>query len=448
MAVELAGPFAEVLRAAAIGPASRLCCALSGGVDSVVTLDLLTRLQPRFGFTLTAVHVHHGLSPHADAWAQFCAQLCAARGLTLAIRRVEVPTDTGQGLESAARARRHAELVAQPCDWLVFGHHQDDQAETVLFRLFRGSGLRGLGAMAAVEPGQHAMPGKLRPLLDIGRAGIVAYARAAGLEWIEDESNADCRFTRNALRHKVLPVVQAQFPAVAPTLARTAALLREGADLLDDLARLDENACGGPVLAADVFASLPAARAANLLRWQTARMGARAPSRARLGETLRQLREAPGPLRLPLGDLWCCAYQGRVWLERDDEAPLRAHLWCGEPSLGWGAGQVRLSQGGGGAALRVAAGEAMLARPAPGLRMRLGPARPTRSFKNLCQEAGIPPWLRPRLPVLWVAGEPAWIGGIGIAAQFQCAEGEQGVVPAWVPASAAQQGQHLGQFDR
>ncbi|MDR1462862.1 MAG: tRNA lysidine(34) synthetase TilS, partial [Azoarcus sp.] len=161
---------AEALAGAGVGERHRLCCALSGGVDSVALLDALDALRERFGFALEAAHVHHGLSPSADEWQAFCANLCGARGIFLHVFRVDVERAHPDGLEAAARAARHAALSRVACDWLALGHHRDDQAETVLFRLLRGAGVRGAAAMAAVEPpGAPGQTGRLRPLLALGR---------------------------------------------------------------------------------------------------------------------------------------------------------------------------------------------------------------------------------------------------------------------------------------
>lgn len=453
MESELAGAVAAVLEAAATAPASRLCCALSGGVDSVVLLDVLLGLQPRFGFRLNAAHVHHGLSPHADAWAEFCAAYCAGLGVALKVRRVEVVRDHPDGLEAAARRARHAALREEDCDWLVFGHHQDDQAETLLFRLLRGAGVRGAAAMAPLEAGSAARAGRLRPLLGVRRRDILDYAEARGLRWVEDESNADCRFARNSLRHRVMPVVESGFPGAVPTLARAAAHFREASGLLDELAMIDAAACGGDTMRRASLQALSGARAANLLRWQLRRLGVAAPSQARLNEALRQLREvaADQPLYLLLGEAACCAYRGEVWLEALAARHPVAQDWRGEDVLPWGDGVVSFGATVGEGIARDRLSQAVSLRLVPraeGLKMRLDPSRPRRSFKNLCQEAGIPAWMRARLPVLEVDGRTAWVAGIGVAAEFRCAPGEVGVLPSWQPVSVAQRGEHLGEFHR
>ena len=315
---------AATLSVAGIDFRYRLCCAFSGGVDSVVLLDVLDTLRQRFGYTLEAAHVHHGLNPAADKWQDFCADFCHRRGILLHAFRVEVSRDHPGGLEEAARIARHAVLSRVSCDWLVLGHHRDDQAETVLFRLLRGAGVQGAAAMAAIEPADAAS-GRLRPLLEIARKEILAYAQEKELDWIDDISNTDLRFTRNELRHRILPAIETRFPAARLTLARAAVHFREAAGLLDELARIDAAAaaCEGEEDGQRVFSrafllELSPERLANLFRWELRRLGMKPPTTARLAEALRQLRATPGPLCLPLGDFACYSRRGRVWLAPED----------------------------------------------------------------------------------------------------------------------------------
>lgn len=433
---------AALLTAAGVGAGSRLCCALSGGVDSVVLFELLRRLQPRFGFVLGAAHVDHGLSPDAAAWARACARRCAAAHVPLQVFRVEVDRDHADGIEAAARAARHAALDRIDCDWLVLGHHQDDQAETLLFRLLRGAGVRGAVAMRPIAAGGAGRPGRLRPLLGLRRARLVDWARAHGLDWIEDESNAELRFTRNAIRHRLLPAAEALFPAAVPVLARAAAHFAAADELLGDLAAADAAACGGAQgLSRAALLALSPARQANLLRWLVHGQGAPAPSSPQLGEALRQLRacDPAHPLRLPLGPWACCAYRDRVWLEPAALPPLPPQCWRGEAVLRWGVDELRFADAAGQGLARERLGQAAEITLAPrraGMRLRVHPARPRRELRKLCQEAGIPEWLRDRLPVLWVDGEAAWVGGIGVAAEFACAPGGAGLLPEWRPGGA------------
>ncbi|HRQ58459.1 MAG TPA: tRNA lysidine(34) synthetase TilS [Azoarcus taiwanensis] len=428
----------EALALARVGAGSRLCVAFSGGVDSVVVLDVLTRLAPRMGFELRAVHVHHGLSAHADAWALFCTRFCEVRGVPLEVFRVSVARDDPDGLEGAARRARHAALGTIETDWLVFGHHLDDQAETVLFRLVRGTGVRGAAGMTAIAPAQGLGAGRLRPLLGCRRRAILEYAKTRGLEWVEDDSNVDLRFARNYLRAVVLPALERGFPGAVDSIGRAAEIFRESEGLLETLAQLDRERCDPDAegtLALRAVLELADARVFNLLRLEVHARGLAAPSRNRLIETLRQLRSAPDrALHLPLGSAACCAYRGRIWVERSIDQAFEPVAWRGETALAWGSGQVVFERVvGSGVALELLSAARFL-RLAPrweGLAMRAGPGRPRRSLRKLCQDAGLPSWMRSRLPILEVDGEAAWIGGLGVSGDHRCAPGEPGVLPVW-----------------
>ena len=163
----------------------RVAVGLSGGIDSVVLLHLLHGLAPRFGYRLSATHVNHGLSPNAADWQKFCSSFCLGLGIPFKAMRVTVKRQ-GRGLEAAAREARRAAMLKLKVDFVAFGHHLDDQAETVLFNLLRGTGLEGASGMPAI--GRLGGKTLLRPLLEVSRAEIRAYAARHGLGWIEDES--------------------------------------------------------------------------------------------------------------------------------------------------------------------------------------------------------------------------------------------------------------------
>lgn len=428
----LAARVAAVLGEAGVGAGSRLCVALSGGVDSVVLLHVLAGLRSAAGFSLSAAHVHHGLSPHADRWLEHCAALCMRHEIPFSALHVTVERDHSDGLEAAARAARHAALAGVSADWQVFGHHLDDQAETLLFRLLRGAGVRGAAAMTEIEPGL------LRPLLGTRRPEVLGYARAHALEWVEDESNADSRHSRNFLRHEILPRIESVFPAASAMLARSAVNFREADALLAELAAMDAAACGGELLRIEALRALPEPRLRNLIRFRIHALGLESPPRARLIEMARQLRSSnAASLYLPLGGAACCLNRGEVWVEPELGAAPCAARWLGEAELRWGAGRLRLveSDGRGLSLARVhAASEVVFDVRREGLRMRTDAGRPRHTFKNLCQEAGVPAWLRGHLPVLYLDGEPVWIAMIGIAPGAACTAGEPGLVPEWLRA--------------
>lgn len=282
----------------------------SGGLDSLVLLHAVNRIIKDSDLDLSALHVHHGLSIHADAWSDSCLGTCDKLGIPLTVTRVDVPEKTGEGLEAAARRLRHQALAGHPADWILLAHHADDQAETVLHNLLRGAGVRGA---AAIPESRGRL---LRPLLALGRATLRHYAESNQLTWIEDESNADVRYTRNFLRHQILPVLVSRFPRAGEQLAAAAGRFSEADSLLNELASLDLR--GTPPefpLPLKLFRELAEPRARNLLRALLTWTGLQPPDERRLNEFVHQLRTA-GSDRHPRLDLaryslWCEA--GRLY---------------------------------------------------------------------------------------------------------------------------------------
>jgi tRNA(Ile)-lysidine synthase len=375
--------------------AETIAVALSGGVDSVV---LLHQLKDRPG--ISAVHVHHGLSPHADAWASFCRTLCRQWKVPLAVRRVRV-TRAGKGLEAAAREARYAAFRKEKAQVIALAHNLDDQAETVLMNLLRGAGLRGASGMRP----RARMDGKalLRPLLGVSRAQILAYAKRHGLEWIEDESNADESLTRNFVRLRLGPLIETRFPGWKPALARAARHF-----------------------------SRREAGAQELLREYLQAKGLKAPSEAKLVEMLKQLTSGGARTRVQHDGAAFRVYRGRVVEEEAAPAGFSPVAWKGErllklPALG---GELRFAPGEGidSRWIREKAFEVRLR--SGGERLQLHPRRPRRTLKNLFQEAGVPPWARERLPLLYCGGELVWAPGLGVDVRYR----GRGLVPQWRPA--------------
>ena len=270
----------------------RASIAVSGGIDSIVLLDIADQLKSELRLDLRAVHVHHGLSPNADAWADFCRADCAHRNIPIAIEKITVDRQSGVGIEAAAREARYAALMKEGSPFILTAQHQDDQAETVLHQLLRGTGLNGLAGMGesrTLASGQTL----LRPLLSVARRDIEAYANARELKWVEDESNRDTSYARNYLRHELLPVIADRVPHYAESLSRMSQHAAESAELLESLAKVDLQ-WNGSEAHADALDALPSSRQVNALyhwlRWQNAAP----PSREQLEEWARQLfREAP-----------------------------------------------------------------------------------------------------------------------------------------------------------
>ena len=274
-------------------PGRRVCVGLSGGMDSVVLLELLARLSATLSLQLSAMHVHHGLSPNADRWAAFCESLCEARSIPLRVARIQVDRSQPGGVEAVARDARYTAFNAIEADFIALAQHADDQAETVMHQILRGTGLKGMAGMGETR---HLREGLtlIRPLLGISRAGIEAYARENRLDWIEDESNADTAYTRNFIRHALTPKLAERFPHYRESLARAGRHAAEADEMLSALAAIDLKWDGRNAYA-DVLDNLSLTRQVNALyhwlQWQQGSVEKQSafPSQSQLSEWAQQL---------------------------------------------------------------------------------------------------------------------------------------------------------------
>lgn len=429
-------------------PSKGVCVALSGGIDSVVLLHVLLPWARTRGIPLAAMHVHHGISPNADAWARFCRELCERLHVPFRAVRVDISPWRDQGIEAAARAARWQALGACGANHIALAHHKDDQAETVLLQLLRGSGVPGLAAMGfeAALPGpfkrEHGGPIIVRPMLDVTRGEIEGYARHHGLAWIHDESNDDVAMTRNFLRREVMPRLTAAEPAAVANLARSARHLAQAAELLMELGRADigRSPRASSLLLPPLLA-LGESRMQNALRAWLRDRNVMPPSTVQLEELIRQLRQARPAARV---EFQCAQfalrrYRDRLYLMRPQpDAPATFEFeWNGRtrwalPPLG-GVLTMRKRTGAGIADRWMRPGRISIRSRVAGGCIRLNAGGGHRSLKNVFQEAAVPPWERDRLPLIHVDGNLACIPGIGVDLTFRAAAGEVGWGATWHP---------------
>lgn len=238
--------FAEVQKVLQqhIKQGDHVCVALSGGIDSVVLLDLLANFSKPMQFSLSAVHVNHGISGNATTWSQFCSKLAFSYGIAIEVAYLHVQKERGVSLEASAREQRYRIFSNVMADYVVLAQHLDDQAETLLLQLLRGAGVKGLSAMPVVRQQRHVNQAKLlRPLLNVSRHQIEQYAQLNNLAWIIDESNDDTNYDRNFLRHEIFPVLKKRYVNYAKTFTRASRHLSDASTLLDELAEIDRERC-------------------------------------------------------------------------------------------------------------------------------------------------------------------------------------------------------------
>ena len=433
---------------------NKLAVGFSGGMDSHVLLHairLLTDFEeknpsiPRF--ELRALHINHGLSPHADEWQVHCHHICVALNVPLLTRTVTIKKNAGESLEEQARQARYQVFAEelQPEECLLMAHHQDDQAETLMLRLMRGAGPRGLAAIPLSRPlGKGLL---WRPLLETPRTDLQDYANVHRLQWVDDESNVDIRFDRNFVRHDLFPLIARRWPGYRQSWQRSAQLCAEADQLIQELAGIDLEVVttgSSDQLDCTALSTLSSPRQRNVIRywlrllgfpdpgWQVLRrfsvelLKAAVDAQPELiweGHELRRFLNRIYALRsLPSLDTTRILTVTVEDLNRVERIELPDN------------GLLLLSH------VRSAAGNTLLKLPDQGklvISYRRGGeqcrlnGRRTRSLKKILHDAGIPPWLRDRLPLLCYENQIAYIPGAGVCDGFTAPSGTAGVLLKW-----------------
>ncbi len=412
----------------------RIAVALSGGLDSVVLLDTVCKAQAKNQNQIYAFHIHHGLQKPADDWLIFCEKLAKQYKIHFDFRLLHLDSAHEQGnIEARARAGRY-EALADLCEEygiedLLLAHHQNDQAETVLLQLLRGSGVAGLSGMPASRAiASNPSITLWRPLLNQSRQELEAYAKEHKLKWIEDPSNQNTKYRRNAIRKKIIPALESIQPEALANMARSAELLGEAQTLLNRLAQQD----GKNILNQDQLKVLPLLALAkddlpaanNVLRYWLQTQQLAMPSQERLQAWWRDLAKVKADAKLEwLHDeskiyLW----RGALQVAGGEEGQwVLKSLSANSKQLGLPADWVKAAQENNQITLRERLGSE---------KIQIKPKTPRKTLKNLYQEADIPPWER-QAPLLYINDELIAVAGIGLSYPHLTSAGRR-VLPEWV----------------
>lgn len=418
------------------GPLSGFVVAYSGGRDSTVLLHALAQCRDALPAPLRAVHIDHGLQADATAWVEHCTAVCRDLGIPLQCLTVDARPRRGESPEAAAREARYAALreLIDNDEWLLTAHHRDDQGETLMLQLLRGSGPRGLAAMPVRLPlGRGSL---MRPLLGFTRAELAAWATEQRLDWIEDPSNQDQDLDRNFLRHRVLPLLESRWPAVERTLARAADHQQDSIELLDTLAAEDLTRVGDAdrgTLDGERLATLSPARARNLLRYWLRRHGLRPPAAVVLERVLVEMLPAARD-RNPMvhwhgGEMR--RFQGRLYAlaPRASTAVAKGHYWDLAGPLVFGASLLTATRvRGRGLRATACVGGVWVRGRQGGEGCRPVGQVHRRRLKELIRQAGIPPWERERLALIEIDGQLVQAVGLCIDREWTAGPEEDGIV--------------------
>ena len=388
----------------------QLLIALSGGVDSVVLTELASKwaAAQKTTTTVRAVYINHGLQAASGDWAQSCENLCKRLGIAFKSIPVNVNLDERESPEAAARAARYEAFVKElkSDEYLCTAHHLDDQAETVLLRLFRGAGVRGLSAIAPTR--QFGSGFLIRPLLQIGRDEIVRYAESQQLVWVEDPHNHQMRYDRNLVRHQILPLINEKWSGASARIAAAAAHCKDATGLLDQLAVDDiDQQSSIDRIEVERLRGLSTARLNNALRYWIHCNGFEAPTQVKLNTIIDNLLKPSNDShgRVEFGRACLARYAEHVYLGdrivfesassfdyrwRSPETPLYIE------ELNWSLDARRYAE-----LQPYLSCELQVKSRMGGERIERQGAAHSQSIKSYLQQTRVPPWQRSRLVLVY-----------------------------------------------
>jgi len=414
----------------------RYLIALSGGCDSIALLHAMAAIRDELPAELVAVHVNHGLQADASVWAVHCAEICQQLDIALIQVVLNLQLAKGDSLEAVAREARYNAIREHVVagDMLLTAQHQDDQAETILLQLLRGSGPSGLAAMpqlAFFGVGFHA-----RPLLIFTRKQLYEYAVEQGLAWVEDASNLDRRFDRNFLRQEIMPLLSQRWPAMTRTLSRSARHCAEAQQLIDGMAVSDLEMIeqAGGTLSVQGLIALSAPQCRAVLRVWIQREGFLLPDTQHLDRIQTEMLKAALD-RNPLIRWSNCElrrYRDGLYLmpQLSPHDPKIVLDWDGQSALQLPANQGILTAGKGNKGVDPARwqdGKIEIRFRQGGERCCLVGRKHSHSLKKLLQDQGVPPWERDRIPLVYIDNQLAAVAGLWVCEPFSTPNKQPGV---------------------
>ena len=432
----------------------RVCVAVSGGCDSITLLSIFSGIAKKYDINISALHVNHQLNPKSDYWENFCRHISKILNVNFIAKKVKVDVEDGLGIEAAARQARYKIFSEQSHRFIFLAHHMDDQIETFFLQLLRGAGARGLSSMPRSRaPWGGSGPKIIRPWLQIKRRLILDYARQNRITWVEDDSNQDETLDRNFLRRQVLPKVYKKYPNCRPIIARSIKNLADSQTLNQELARIDMAAVDDqePGLNLTQLKQLNYLRITNLMRYLVFNFSGQFPSKAFLDEVIRQIFEAKedAQINLPFKHIILRRYRGRLFLcdRQRPEGRSFVRLWRGQK-------KIKLPEGNGSLIFKTNAEQGLkleklstknlkIKYRSGGEKMYVRNSTNRRSLKKIFQEAGVPPWIRTDIPLIFLGDELIWMPQTGLSKKFVSRRGEPALSFHWTRYNSLRKGLYL-----
>jgi len=411
--------------------------ALSGGMDSMALLVAMCRIKSEIKISLRAIHVHHGISDNADKWVDFCKKKCDLLKVEFIFEKINIKSDISMGVEAAGRKGRYKVFQKYKHSAIALAHHQNDQAETLLLQLFRGSGLKGLSAMQEFD-----LERKLwRPFLHIKKESIENFIQDQRIDYVNDESNENLNYDRNFLRKRVLPLIQDRYPNIIDTISRSASNIAEGLNLNQSIATEDAKKYFSKDkvrLSLTMLKLLSKERVINLIRWWLDNNNQTMPTKKTIGELLVQIStlKKDTMVNISISSFMSIrAYQDELYLvEKKIELQPYELIWKGQSEIRL-PDQSKLlfkkTKGGGLSLSKLETSTLRVQNRVGGERFKPKEKQPTRTLKYLLQSSKIPPWERGSIPLLFLEDQLVVVPNFGIHIEYQAAKEELGWEIIW-----------------
>ena len=417
----------------------KICVSLSGGVDSIVLLYALNQCLDK-GCLIRAIHINHNLAKDSQVWADFCKRTCDRIQIQIDIHSIKVKNTEGFGIEAAARKARYQKLQRsiQEGEWLMTAHHQEDQLETILLRMARGTGIEGLqGIQKQFNFGKGKI---LRPLLDVSKSEVLGYARKNNLDWVEDASNQETYFDRNFLRMNVIPKLKERWPAFSSSVSRLSNISNQTSTLLKELAQQDLGS-NYPIknLDIDILKNKSNGRVVNIIRFLILKNEMTVPSMKVLNSGVNILLNQKSVNPTMVWNNYCIKrYVDKLYfLKLSELQPNQSnklmHWSIDEPLI--------LDEDGSSLAAIMAIGQGLSLKKCNknlDVQFRKGgeSIRPvghkiTKKLKKLFQEDHILPWTRDKIPLLYKKNELIGVGDLWFNQNYIASEEEDGFLVNW-----------------
>ncbi len=417
----------------------KICVSLSGGVDSIVLLYALNQCLDK-GCLIRAIHINHNLAKDSQVWADFCKRTCDRIQIQIDIHSIKVKNTEGFGIEAAARKARYQKLQRsiQEGEWLMTAHHQEDQLETILLRIARGTGIEGLqGIQKQFNFGKGKI---LRPLLDVSKSEVLGYARKNNLDWVEDASNQETYFDRNFLRMNVIPKLKERWPAFSSSVSRLSNISNQTSTLLKEIAQQDLGS-NYPIknLDIDILKNKSNGRVINIIRFLILKNEMTVPSMKVLNSGVNILLNPKSVNPTMVWNNYCIKrYVDKLYfLKLSELQPNQSnklmHWSIDEPLI--------LDEDGSSLAAIMAIGRGLSLKKCNknlDVQFRKGgeSIRPvghkiTKKLKKLFQEDHILPWTRDKIPLLYKKNELIGVGDLWFNQNYIASEEEDGFLVNW-----------------